>query len=499
MRKTSPATARKDTGTQDAGIRFYIFKKYQTSVFKIFYIGEIHAYTLRNVGGAMPARIIKETSMKKTTLAALFAGLLFAPASAVLAQTATACPAEVKTPAKCYTGADQNGATYWIAIPDNWNKVLVMHSHGGPRTKAIDRNSELPDLKRFAVTVNQGFAWAASSYRRPGYGARMAAEDTENLRKLFIQAFGKPARTILHGQSWGGNVAAKGIELYATNSDGSRNYDGVMLTSGVIAGGTRAYLHRADLRAVYQYYCHNHPRPDEPQYPVWMGLPADSKMTRKELEERVNECTGVKLPAAQRSEKQKRNLANILGVIPVPERTLVSHLAWSTFLFQDLVQKRLGGRNPFTNAHVVYHGSSDDAALNRGVERFDADPKAVADFAYDSDMFGDIRVPVITMHAIDDPTALVEYESAYKEVVAKAGNQDKLLQTFTDEHEHSKLADPEYAALLDTLMRWIDTGKKPTADQVAADCTQQATRFEGGCHFETKYVPKPLFERVAPR
>lgn len=431
--------------------------------------------------------------MQKKILTALLGAALFAPATAVLAQTATACPAEVKTPAKCYTGADRNGATYWIVIPDNWNKVLVMHAHGGPRTKAIDRNSELPDLKRFAVTANQGYAWAASSYRRPGYGVRMAAEDTENLRKLFIQKFGQPQRTIFHGQSWGGNVAAKGIELYAAN------YDGVMLTSGVIAGGTRAYQHRADLRAVYQYYCRNHPRPDEPQYPLWMGLPADSKMTRNDLIERVNECTGVKLPAAQRSAQQKRNLANILGVIPVPERTLIGHMAWSTFLFQDLVQKRLDGRNPFTNARVVYRGSSDDAALNRGVERFDADPKAVAEFAYDADMFGGIKVPVITMHAIDDPTALVEYESAYKDVVVGAGNQDKLLQTFTDEHEHSKLADPEYAALLDTLMRWIDTGKRPTVDQVAADCAQQSARFQGGCHFEPKYVPKPLFARVAPR
>jgi alpha-beta hydrolase superfamily lysophospholipase len=444
-----------------------------------------------------PASAMKnqETDMQGKTLAALFAGLLFAPVAAVLAQTATVCPPEVKARAQCYTGADQNGATYWIAIPDKWNKVLVMHAHGGPRTQAIDRDSVLPDLRRFAVTVNQGFAWAASSYRRPGYGVRMAVEDTENLRKLFVQQFGKPLRTILHGQSWGGNVAAKGIELYG----GTRNYDGVMLTSGVIAGGTRAYLHRADLRAVYQYYCHNHPRPDEPQYPVWRGLPAEAKMTVDDLEERVNECTGIKLPAAKRSEQQRRNLANILGVVPIPERTFMEHMRWSTFMFRDMVQNRLGERNPFSNAHVAYHGSSDDAALNRGVERFGADPQAVAELAYDADMSGDIKVPVITMHAIDDPTALVEYESAYKDVVTRAGRQDKLLQTFTDEHEHSKLADPEYAALLDTLMRWIDTGSKPTVDQVAADCAKQKARFHGGCHFDAKYTPKPLFERVAPR
>ncbi len=437
--------------------------------------------------------------MKKRSLAALAAGLLLAPAAAVFAQTVTPCPAELNNTAKCYTGTQDSGATYWMVVPNNWNHVLVVHAHGGPRLTPIKANSELADIKRFSVIPREGYAFAASSYRRPGWGGRMAAEDTENLRRLFISKFGKPQQTILHGQSWGGNVAAKAIEIYGTNPDGSKNYDGVMLTSGVIAGATRAYLHRLDLRVVYQYYCHNHPRPDEAQYPLWMGLPADSKMTKKELAERVNECTGVKLPAAQRTPQQQRNLHNILAVIPVPERTLVSHMSWSTFMFRDLSQRFLGGRNPFGNAHVVYKGSDDDAALNRGVARYEADPSAVADLAFDADMFGKIPVPVITMHAIDDPTALVEYESAYKDVVAKAGNQDKLLQNFTDEHEHSKEADPEYPALLDQLRQWIATGNKPTHQQVMAACEKYAQHLKGGCHFEPDYQPKPLFARVFPR
>lgn len=437
--------------------------------------------------------------MKKILLTILLSGSLAALAADLPAQTTTPCPKELPANAKCHTGRDQNGATYWIAIPENWNRVLVMHAHGGPRLAPIDPNTSLEDLQRFAVVVQQGYAWAGSSYRRPGYGVRMAADDTENLRKIFVAAFGAPRRTILHGQSWGGNVAAKGIELHGVDGDGKRNYDGVVLTNGVIAGGTRNYLHRADLRAVYQYYCRNHPRPDEPQYPVWMGLPADSQMTRKELDARINDCTGVKLPAAQRTETQRRNLANILGVIPVPERTFAAHMNWATFLFRDMVQYTLDGRNPFSNRTVVYRGSDDDAALNRGVARFDADPQGVAMLAADADMSGRIGVPVITLHAIDDPTAMVEYESVYKDVIAQAGNQDKLLQTFTDEREHSKLADPEYAALFDALMQWIDSGKRPSAEQVAATCTTYATRFQGGCHFEPSYQPKPLFSRVAPR
>lgn len=436
----------------------------------------------------------------KISLPAAVIGLVLCAASVSgQAQTQSSCPAGLDDVARCYKGEDSNGAHYWIAIPRDWNKTLVMHAHGGPRLSPVTTESNEEDLQRFAVTVRQGFAWAGSTYRRPGYGVRMAAEDTENLRRLFIKAFGPPQRTILHGQSWGGNVAAKAIELFAKTADGSAAYDGVVLTNGMIAGGTRNYLHRADLRAVYQYYCRNHPRPDEAQYPLWMGLPAAAKMNGKELEARVNQCTGVNLPAAQRSAQQQRNLSNILNVIRIPERTLVSHLGWATFMFRDLVQRVLGGRNPFSNRNVVYHGSDDDAALNTGVARFDSEPEAVAQLAADSDLQGKIEVPVITLHAIDDPTALVEYEAAYRDIVSQAGNEQRLLQNFSDEHDHSKLSDAEYAAVFDSLMSWIAGGAKPDAADVAASCAKRSAVFSGGCHFRPDYQPQSLFSRVAPR
>lgn len=426
--------------------------------------------------------------------AALALSLAALPAGA---QALGNCPAGLDEIARCYRGSDAKGANYLIAVPLQWNRTLVVHAHGGPRLSHATNDDNSEDLERFAVTVRQGYAWAGSAYRRPGYGVLLAAEDTDNLRKLFIARFGQPAHTILHGQSWGGNVAAKAIELYQRAPDGKRNYDGVILTSGMIAGGTLNYLHRADLRAVYQYYCKNHPRPDEPQYPLWMGLPPGSKMSARELERRADECLGLTRAPAQRSPEQQRRLANILAVIPVPERALQSHLNWATFTFRDLVQ--VVGGNPFDNRHVHFQGSDDDAALNRGVQRFDADPAALARLAEESDPSGKVEVPVMTMHAIDDPTALVEYEAEYRAKLAAAGREDKLLQTFTREHTHAKLADAEYAGLFDSMTAWIASGAKPQAGDVARACAAESARFGGGCHFDTAYQPKPLFTRVAPR
>lgn len=429
--------------------------------------------------------------------AALFGMGLALTGCATLAEPAAdkVCPDGLPAATRCLAGQDQNGAYYWIAIPKAWNGSLVVHAHGGPRLKTPKPDDAVEDLQRFAVTVAEGYAWAGSNYRREGYGVRSAAEDTDNLRKLFWTQFGRPKRTLLHGQSWGANVAAKTAELYARDADGKRVYDGVILTNGVVSGGTRAYDFRADLRAVYQYYCGNHPAADEGQYPLWQGQPVGSKLTNRQLDERVNACTGVDLPPEQRSAVQKRNLSNILAVTRIPERTLGSHLGWATFTFADLVNKRLGGRNPFTNEGVVYQGSDDDAALNSGVLRFAADPEGVRLLSEDSDLTGDLQVPTLTLHAIDDPTAFVELEQVLHDTVAKAGKSALLVQTFTDEHEHSKLATPQYAALFRAMSAWIDHGAKPDAARLAALCADAVSVYGEACHFRPTYTPPTLANR----
>ena len=424
-------------------------------------------------------------------------GLALAAGAATPAEKA--CPEGLPAATRCLTGQDQNGAYYWIAIPKAWNGSLVVHAHGGPRLKTPKPDDAVEDLQRFAVTVAEGYAWAGSNYRREGYGVRSAAEDSDNLRKLFWSNFGRPKHTLLHGQSWGGNVAAKTAELYGKDADGKLVYDGVILTSGVLGGGTRSYDFRADLRAVYQYYCGDHPSKDEAQYPLWQGQPVGSKLTNKQLQERLNACTGVDLPADRRTAEQKRKLANILAVIRIPERTLDSHLTWATFTFADMVNKRLGGRNPFSNVGVAYQGSNDDKALNEGVTRFAADPEGVRRLSEDSDLSGKLLVPTLTMHAIDDPTAFVELEHVFHDTVAKAGKSDLLVQSFTDEHEHSKLATPEYAALLRAMSAWIEQGTKPTPSSLAAGCAEAAQTYGEACHFEVDYRPPPLSTRSYPR
>lgn len=392
------------------------------------------------------------------------------------------CPATAGRGTRCVSGQDENGAWYVAAIPPNWNRRLVVHAHGGPRTGAPEATDPLEDLDRFSVMVRHGYAWIGSTYRRGGYGVRMAAEDTDNSRRIFWSLYGRPDRTLLHGQSWGGNVAAKASELYIGSAEAGWNYDGVLITNGIVSGGTRAYGFRADLRAVYQYFCANHPAADEPAYPVWQGLPLDSRMTRADLRRRIETCTGVDRPADRRTAEQAARLRDILAVTGVAEGQLVSHMNWATFLFQDMVLLRLDGRNPFDNSATVYSGSSDDAALNAGVQRFSADPEGVALLAYDADLTGQITRPTLTLHALHDPTVSVSAEAIYAATVAAAGRSQWLVQVVTDESDHSKLSDASYMTALDALEGWIDRGLAPDPASFQTRCRTNWIR-QGPCQF----------------
>jgi pimeloyl-ACP methyl ester carboxylesterase len=435
----------------------------------------------------------------RSWLVTLAVALLSLAGEPVRGQEARACPDGLSTPGTCYTGQDSRGAYYWIVIPQRWNHVLVVHSHGGPSLKAPRLEDPTSDLKRFAVTLSEGFAWAGSSYRHAGYGVRDAAQDTDTLRQIFWLKFGRPKHTLLHGQSWGGNVAAKAAELYGRDGSNKPIYDGVILTSGVLGGGTRSYDFRADLRVVYQYFCSNHPALDEPRYPLWQGLPPESNLDTRALNARIDACTGVDQPESSRTAAQKRALTNILSVIHIPERSLESHMAWATFTFRDLVQRQLRGNNPFSNAGVRYAGSDDDMALNAAVERFRANPQGVHDLAYDSDLTGALTAPTLTMHAEDDPTAFVELESVFRDTVVEARRERLLVQSFTAEHEHSQLATPEYAALFRSMLRWIEGGSKPTVTALAAECGEAQKTYGEACHFDPDFRPRALETRVYSR
>lgn len=439
--------------------------------------------------------LIKSCLLASTALSFSFAAAQLQP-----------CPAEVKDlPADttCWSGKDEAGAYYWVAKPKEWNGNLVLHSHGGPALgKHPKAERAIEDFERWSIWVRSGNALAVTSYRQGGVALMSAAEDTARLLPIASKLVGKTKKVILHGQSWGGGVAARAAEVGGPLSKVQPKIDAVLLTSGVLAGGTKSYDFRLDLRVVWQAMCENHPRANEIQYPLWQGLASkDAKMSKEDLTQRVNECLGLNKPEAERSEKQKANLKTIVNVIKIPEKSIQGHLAWATQHFQDIVFNRLDGRNPFGNDTIRYVGSSNDEELNKKVLRYKADPTAVADFGKDTNPTGNIALPIITMRGVNDPIAFVELASTWEENVAKAGRSKNLVQLYTNDKEHSYLSDAQYVAAMSALLSWVDSGKKPTPQDVAQKCSTLDVKWNphSDCRILPEYKPAPLSARVPAR
>ena len=454
------------------------------------------------------------TTAARTALATLLLSVL--PALPAVAQAAdppaaAPCPSGLPEGTRCLNGRDYLGAYYWIAVPRDWRPetgVLVVHAHGGPALGEPTLARSTGDLQRWSVMVRAGHAWAGSSFRQGGVELLAAAEDTERLRQLTVATIGQPRRTLLHGQSWGAGVAARMAERYVTpdidprrTSPGPVPYDAVLLTSGVLAGGTRSYDVRLDLRVVYQALCQNHPKPEEGAYPLWMGLPLDRKLTRAELATRVDTCLGVQRKPAERSAAQQQRLTTLTRIIKLPEHEILPHLNWATWHFQDITMRKLKGRNPFGNEGVQYSGSDDDAALNREVLRYRADPDAVAALAQDTDPTGRLLLPTLSLHGIDDQTAFVELESHFRETVTDAGAADRLVQIYTADHEHSYSSDAHYVGAVDALLDWVDKGDKPSPASLAQRCKGLPAQWQpaSGCRIRVDYQPASLDSRVPPR
>jgi hypothetical protein len=426
--------------------------------------------------------------------------LLMAPPALAKEPVPRPCPEKVREGLSCFTARDENGAHVLIARPANWNGSLIVHMYGGPRMRQPDAAMTDEDLERFIETVREGYAWVATSRRRGGYGVTQGAEDADNARRIYISAFGQPRFTIAHGQSWGGNVGAILIEKFnAPDAAGKRPYDGAMLTSGVLAGGTRAYDMRLDVRAAFQAVCGVHPSPAEPAYPLGVGLPPGSNVTRQQVARWFNDCTGADRKAEERSETQKRALADIAAASRIPAGALLGHLQWATFVFQDIATFLTDGRPPVGNLNAVYRGTSDDEAFNRKVTRLGPDPAALKALADDSDPTGRIAIPVITMHQVRDTTVYVEQQHEYRRAVEAAGNGERLFQTFVDDNQHSKTSPPHYPAILKALQGWIETGARPTMAAVLANCEAAKPIHGGECRFLPDYRPGPLSGRVAQR
>jgi pimeloyl-ACP methyl ester carboxylesterase len=110
--------------------------------------------------------------------------------------------------------------------------------------------------------------------------------------------------------------------------------------------------------------------------------------------------------------------------------------------------------------------------------RISADPEAVRYLERNIIFNGEIHFPVLTLHTKGDGLVVVQNESAYKNVVEEAGNEEFLRRTFVDRAGHCTFTPAETIAAAQTLINRLDTGRWNDVD--ASDLNNAAAALGPG-------------------
>lgn len=327
------------------------------------------------------------------------------------------------------------GASYRIDIPIKWNHELVVFYHGyEPFPKVFEKDEALSPM--FDPLLARGYAVLQSGYSAGGWAVEQGYTDTETLRQKFIRDHGKPKRSFVMGMSMGGTLTVMTIEQHP------QIYAGALSLCGVLEATDSFLQHDFAFRAAFDYY-----------FPDLLGtlVPVpDDYVPDDQVILRI-------LDALRGNPKASKALLSYYGVGNLEDVAAVT--AFNTYDFKEL-QHRAGG-SPFDNSELIYTGSRDDDALNDGVKRYRADPKARAYALRWYTPSGDLNRPMLALHDVGDPLVIASTTFEYAMLAQRKGNGANFTQQYVKRSGHCVFEPAEIANAFDELVNWVDSGKKP--------------------------------------
>jgi pimeloyl-ACP methyl ester carboxylesterase len=355
------------------------------------------------------------------------------------------------------------GGIYRIEIPTRWNGELMLSAHGfvssaGPQGSRLRVGN--PAIRQHLI--DQGFAWAASSYRCNGYIPGIGLQDTMALVDLFTKFNNgtAPRRTYLTGTSMGGHVTLLGMHEFPTSFAGGLAMcpAGPELFDYFTAVGAAA-----EAVTGVQFRSTQTIQEDLKQITAALGQPPDYTERGRQLASIQIHLSGGPRPFAVEG-LASRFTANISGAA----------LAGGTSPSNRVV----------TNAHYKYTldadlGLSPDK-LNAAVRRKAPDndvrnPMGPFDELVPFD--GKLERPVLTMHGTGDLFVPIHLQQTLNRAVTAAGKQNLLVQRVYRIPGHCAFSVPEQVQAFDDLVKWVREGVKPAGDSVFGDLTDAGKRF----------------------
>jgi pimeloyl-ACP methyl ester carboxylesterase len=339
-----------------------------------------------------------------------------------------------------------SGGEYIICTPDGdaWNGDLLIYAHGyvapGNPVEIPEDQLALGGGTSITETLTSlGFAFAATSYPTNGLAVTEGVAAVRDLVDLFTTMEGAPDHVYLAGASEGGIVTALATEQYPDL------FAGGLATCGPVGDFQRQINYWADVRVLFDTFFPGvlpafEPVEGDPQAPLipdevidsWYWCGDEDRNANYPCVDNREDAYQTKVRQALEDDPDKTRQLVRVARVPVslrePSRAidaLVELLWYNVFATNDGIAK-LGGQ-PYDNALRWYWGSNNDWRLNRDVTRFHANPGAAQRIEDHYQTSGDLSVPIVTLHTLQDPVVPYWHEPIYRWKVWK--NDDQGLHT----------------------------------------------------------------------
>lgn len=375
------------------------------------------------------------------------------------------------------------GASYRVEVPPNWNGKLVMYAHGYAGTGAA-LGVQNPSIRRYLI--QNGYAWAASSYAKNYYDVRAGVEDTNALALEFTKiaaangrTLAAPTKTYITGHSMGGHITAAAIEDEATATAVHKvKYAGAVPMCGVV-GDSELFNQFAAMQVTAQ---------------ALAGLPAYPTDKFADIAALVTSTLFTTFPSAPTAQGAKY-LAVVQNITGGPRPMFDLGIAfggsfpsaYGTFGSDGTVTGILN-KNVLDTTAYTYTIDGDTAgttALNASVLKIsptaDANRLRRDGLRWIPKVNGEFKIPVVSIHTLGDLFVPFSMEQTYQRRTAAKGNGTWLVQRAIRGVSHCDFTVAEQVEAFDDMIKWERDGIKPAGDDVVTPATVAATTY--GCTF----------------
>ncbi len=394
-----------------------------------------------------------------------------------------------------HVGLLTDGSRCLIRVPPDWNRTLLLYSHGPPTPP--DGAAWPEALPLVAALLERGYAIA-------GCGTDLFYPMEHNLTNqmevldLFEHVVGRPTHTIAWGESIGGLMTAALVQTFP------ERLSGALSLCGPLAGAIPHWNQDLDCSFVLKTLL----APDSELELVNISRPPANLNTalsllraaqrtpygraRISLAAAVRQVPGWTDPLAPepdeanvvaREEAQYRWLEGIVLLVALSARRVLEdrsggNASWNTDVnYAEMLKQS----TQYSAVIAMYRdaGLSLQADLDAlaAAPRLAADQGAVEYFTRYIAFNGDLHdTPLLTLHTLGDGLVPVEHEHAYADVVGWAGRQDLLRQLYVRRAGHCSYTPAEVLVALTALEARIDRGRWP---DLAVDSLNVATEVLG--------------------